>query len=117
MISGRIDWENEEVRQLLASREWFPGEVKPSPNTLHRWRQHGVVVGGEIVVLEAFKMGHWWYTSKEAVARFIERQNPPAPPARPTSPGGESSPAKSPRGSKRHQQAVRELEKMGLKSG
>ncbi|MEZ6232902.1 MAG: DUF1580 domain-containing protein [Phycisphaerales bacterium] len=48
----------------------FPN--RPHIKLVYRWRRKGV--GG--VVLESFRVGGKWYTSEQAIERFLERQNP-----------------------------------------
>lgn len=57
------------------------------PATLHRWRQRGC----RGIMLEAIRVGSTWYTSVEAMQRFVDRltvdANPDAvmePPHRPS---------------------------------
>ncbi|MEM9366388.1 MAG: DUF1580 domain-containing protein [Planctomycetota bacterium] len=41
---------------------------RPDKSTMHRWRQRGV--GG--VKLEAIRLGSQWFTSRQAITRFID---------------------------------------------
>lgn len=78
-------------------------------STLLRWITHGARnPAGEIVRLEAIRLGNRWMTSRAALQRFAERLTPavdtPAPPAPRT-------PKARERASER---AARELEKIGI---
>ena len=53
------------------ARQFFPGARKPSLNSMHRWATRGT--GG--VVLESLRVGHYRYTSKEAVMRYLSAIN------------------------------------------
>jgi len=57
-------------------REFPPNGVADA--TMARWYGKGVTVKatGEVVKLETFKIGGRRLTSKEAIARFIAKQNP-----------------------------------------
>jgi hypothetical protein len=48
----------------------LPG--RPAPHTLARWIQQGLLVAGRRVKLEGVRIGRRWFTSHEAIARFIE---------------------------------------------
>lgn len=84
--------EHEERIPLKSASRLFAG--KPTYQTLLRWVNVGIKVQGVPVRLEHIKEGWYLYTSREAVTRFIRRQNPhldcgqsPTPPA--SSPGHE----------------------------
>ncbi len=76
-----------------------------SDATMARWVQKGVVVKatGSVVKLETAVIGGRRFTSKEAVARFIARQNPDQSPAAPV-----ITPAQRRRQSAAAQQALQE---------
>jgi hypothetical protein len=53
-----------------------PG-IRCHPATLTRWILKGVrTPDGRVVKLEALRIGHKWVTSREALRRFVEAQNP-----------------------------------------
>lgn len=51
----------------------------PTRQTLHRWRTVGILVNGVRVHLEMRRVGSTWWTSKEAVQRWLEATNPTTP--------------------------------------
>jgi len=66
-----LDVTTETLVEFQQAAGEFPGERRPALATLHRWRQRGV----RGVKLETLLVGGRRYTSKEAISRFIERQN------------------------------------------
>jgi hypothetical protein len=80
-----------------------------NPATIYRWIAEGVKLpSGEVVRLEAYRMGSRWLTTVEALERFAERQTPrfdadPAPAPR--------TPASRRRAA---ENAARELERIGI---
>lgn len=66
-----IDAETETLIPFAEARTAFPGGKRLSLATLHRWRLHGV----RGTRLETCLIGGMRYTSREAIARFIARQN------------------------------------------
>lgn len=72
-----IDVQSEKLLTLAECREAFPGGKRLSLATLHRWRLNGV----RGTRLETVLVGGMRYTSREAIARFIERQNADESPA------------------------------------
>jgi hypothetical protein len=84
---------------------------RPHLSTLVRWITSGVrTVGGEVIRLEAVRLGSKWVTSREALARFVSRLTPALDqgPAEGTKP---RSPAARDRASRR---AERALAKIGI---
>lgn len=78
-------------------------------STLLRWIMRGARnPAGDMVRLEAIRLGNRWMTSREALQRFAERLTPTADIAAPPTP--RSSTARQ-RASER---AARELEKIGI---
>jgi len=63
----------EELIPFAQAREAFPGRKRIGLATLHRWRLQGV----RGAVLETLVVGGVRFTSREAIARFIEAQNDP----------------------------------------
>lgn len=66
-----IDVNNESLLSLAEARSAFPGGKRISAATIQRWRLNGV----RGVILETVRIGGLRYTSREAVARFIAKQN------------------------------------------
>jgi hypothetical protein len=66
-----IDVQSETLLTLCEARTAFPGGKRLALATLHRWRLHGV----RSVRLETLLIGGLRYTSREAIARFIQAQN------------------------------------------
>jgi hypothetical protein len=99
-----IDVESETLVQFPDARSAFPGDRRISLATLHRWRQKGV----RGVKLETKLIGGFRYTSREAIARFIEAQNADDVPC---------APAITPAQRRRQSEAARqELVKIGVAS-
>ena len=69
---GTVGMMNEDLVLFSEAGAAFPAGRNPSPATLHRWRLKGVCGG---VVLETVKIGGARYTSRQAIQRFIARQN------------------------------------------
>lgn len=62
----------------------IPGRYgEPTRQSLRRWAAVGILVNGQRVKLEARRVGGTWWTSKEAVARFIDAMNPDNVPPEP----------------------------------
>jgi hypothetical protein len=83
-------------------------------STLLRWIQRGARNPvGEIVRLEAIRIGSRWMTSREALQRFAERLTPPTSGVTATSPHtpGPRTPTARQRASER---AARELDCIGI---
>ncbi|MFO1006974.1 MAG: DUF1580 domain-containing protein [Planctomycetaceae bacterium] len=66
-----IDAAVETLIPFRDARTAFPGGKRLSLATLHRWRLHGV----RGTRLETILVGGMRYVSREAISRFIERQN------------------------------------------
>ena len=66
-----IDVQSEKLLTLAECREAFPGGKRLALATIQRWRLRGV----RGVILETIRIGGMRYTSREAIARFIARQN------------------------------------------
>lgn len=63
-------------KKLLTLTEAFrPLPSPPSPATIWRWRTRG----SNGAKLDCVRIGKRWYTSHEAVARFVAAQNRPTP--------------------------------------
>ena len=77
-----IDTDVETLISFFDAREAFPGGKRLALATLHRWRLHGV----RGTKLETCLIGGLRYTSREAISRFIERQNADESPAPSISP-------------------------------
>jgi hypothetical protein len=76
-----IDVEHERLIGVSAAARLLPpnrGERPVHPSCILRWITSGVRVGGEIVRLEALRLGGRWVTSVEALQRFGEAQTPRA---------------------------------------
>jgi hypothetical protein len=96
----------EAARRLPSYRRGSP----VSPSTLWRWITDGVKLpGGQMVRLEAARLGGRWLTSVEALARFAAAQTP-------TFGGGGSPPEPPPAAPTRSraQRAAEELSKAGI---
>lgn len=75
-------FESEEKLSVSKARHLFP--ESPGPDTVLRWILTGLKVprGGR-VKLEAMRSGGKWFTSREAISRFLASQNEgPEPRAR-----------------------------------
>lgn len=70
---------------LSAAGRLFPGHrggTAVDPSTVFRWVTRGAKTpAGELVKLEAVRVGGRWLTSRGAVARFVTALTPPAAPA------------------------------------
>ena len=82
-----------------------------NPSTVFRWAFSGVrLPSGELLRLEAVRIGGRWLTSSEALERFAARQTPQF-----------AEPTPTPRSSSARQKAAaaasRECEKLGLRPG
>jgi hypothetical protein len=99
---------------LSAAGRLFPahrGVGTVGPSTVFRWLTKGArATGGQLVKLEAVRVGGRWLTSRGAVARFVQALTSASTPV----PG---TPAPPPRSSaarqKASERAGRELEKRG----
>jgi hypothetical protein len=81
------DLMNETLTPFALAAKELPGKGGKgcSPSTLWRWHRDGVPgPDGQAVHLEAIRIGTLWYTSKEAVRRFVtvlnSRKTATAPP-------------------------------------
>lgn len=108
-----IDLLKETTRGLSEAARRLPSARQGKPVTLScmlRWIMKGVrLPDGQIVRLEAVRLGGRWITSDEALQRFVEAQTPdfaveetPAPPRSPTARQRASS------------KAARRVEKLGI---
>ncbi|WP_413430908.1 DUF1580 domain-containing protein [Crateriforma spongiae] len=48
---------------------------RPDKATMTRWIQRGVGEGDAKVKLEAIRLGRQWFTSRQAITRFIEARS------------------------------------------
>src|SRR5262249_3804223 len=107
-----IDLRNETTLSLTAAARMLPPGRRGRPVTLScvlRWILDGVKLpSGEVVRLEASRLGGRWITSVEALERFAERQTPRLDEDHAPGPG---SPTKRQRASER---AAKELERVGI---
>lgn len=75
---GNAFFNGETLITLNDAIAYFPN--RPHIKLVYRWRRKGV----DGVVLESVRVGRRWYTSAQAIKRFLERQNPhlqqPEPP-------------------------------------
>ena len=98
---------------LSAAGRMFPahrGVGTVDPSTVFRWVTKGAkTVGGQVVKLDAVRVGGRWLTSRGAVARFVQALTPATEPASALPPVSRT-PAARLRASER---AGRELEKRG----
>lgn len=79
-VGMTIDVQSETLISFSDARSAFPGiDRRLSLATLHRWRLNGV----RGVKLETVLIGGLRYTSREAIARFIQAQNANDAPAAP----------------------------------
>ncbi|WP_397570456.1 DUF1580 domain-containing protein [Schlesneria sp. T3-172] len=67
-----IDTSKEALIAFSQARDCFPGRRTVSLATLHRWRLRGV----RGVKLETCLVGDRRFTTRQAISRFIEAQNP-----------------------------------------
>jgi len=65
----------EQLIPFAQARDAFPGRKRVGLATLHRWRLQGVRGG---VKLETLVVGGVRFTSREAIARFVDLQNDPS---------------------------------------
>src|SRR5262245_137676 len=107
-----LDLKTETVIPLAAAAKLVPPGRRGKRthlSTLLRWITVGAKAStGEVVRLEAVRLGSRWLTSREALQRFAERLTPRL----------EAAPAQQPRSPASRQQAAeraaRELDKLGL---
>jgi hypothetical protein len=75
-----IDIANEQIISLKAAAKMLPSGRRGRPvnhATIFRWILDGVCSpSGEIVRLDAVRMGGRWITSVQALQRFVEAQTP-----------------------------------------
>jgi hypothetical protein len=75
-----IELRNETVISLSAAAAMLPPGRRGRPvsiSCVFRWITKGVrLPSGEVVYLEALRVGGRWLTSVEALQRFAERQTP-----------------------------------------
>jgi hypothetical protein len=103
-----IDYESESIITLgEACRAFPPNGV--SDATMARWIQRGVKVKsiGAFVRLETLVLGGRRVTSKEAIGRFIQAQNPVDVPAAPVITASQRR--------RQSESARQELERMGVR--
>ena len=109
-----LDLTSEIPLSLAAAARLVPAArngKKTHLSTLLRWILQGVrLPSGEVVRLEAIRLGSRWMTSKAALQRFAERQTPKVGVV-PTPTSGLRSPACRQRDSER---AAADLEGMGF---
>jgi hypothetical protein len=83
-----IDLQNEQLLGLAEIANLLPPGRRRRPvvaSTILRWVIHGVkLASGEVVRLEAVRLGGRWLSSAEALARFAAAQTPTLGDARPT---------------------------------
>ncbi len=99
---------------LSAAGRLFPahrGEGTVDPSTVFRWvTKGGKTVGGQVVKLEAVRVGGRWLTSRAALARFVAALTPAADPTpKPLAPVSRTTAARQ----KASERAAHELEKRG----
>ncbi len=99
---------------LSAAGRMFPahrGEGTVDPSTVFRWVNRGAkTAGGQMVKLEAVRVGGRWLTSRGAVARFVQALTPAADPVPKPLTATPRTPAARLRASER---AGRELDQRG----
>lgn len=66
-----IDIHKETMRSLCKATRTIRGDLKLHPSTLMRWMTKGC----RGIVLEGQKIGGRWYTSDEAIDRFLAKLN------------------------------------------
>jgi hypothetical protein len=80
------------------------------PSCVFRWMRDGVrLPTGELLRLEGFRLAGRWLTSREALARFVDRQNAGRESA--SAPPAIRTPTRRQRAADR---AARKLEKLGI---
>jgi hypothetical protein len=81
---------------LPAAARLFPGHrggAAVNPSTVFRWVTKGVrVAGGQLVRLEAVRVGCRWLTSRGAVSRFVAHLTATTPAGAPAANGSRSRP-------------------------
>jgi hypothetical protein len=106
-----INLQTEATLSLAAAARMIPSGRRGRPcnlSTIFRWIIDGVrLPSGEVVRLEAVRLGGRWLTSAEAIQRFADRHTP--------EPGEKPLPTRTPntRG-KAATKAGKELERAGL---
>ncbi|HKB41964.1 MAG TPA: DUF1580 domain-containing protein [Gemmataceae bacterium] len=108
-----IDLSHEDLLPLTAACRVIPpgrNGRRTHLSTLLRWIINGVrAPGGDVVRLEAVRLGGRWLTSAQALQRFGERLTPPQDGApRPAAPRTAGAAARASR------RAAEELERLGL---
>jgi hypothetical protein len=118
-----IDLTTETPMSLSQAARWAPPGRRGSPTSLPcllRWILHGSRdPNGELVKLEALRLGGRWVTTREAIQRFAERLTPRIDDSG-SSISTTSSPSRPRRRMRRQQEnaiarAERELDKLGVK--
>lgn len=68
---------NEQLLSLAQAARQLPGRNGKTTHiaTLHRWTRGGIKTPHGIVFLETMKVGGLCVTSREAIARFVEKLN------------------------------------------
>ena len=107
-----IDLTRESALSLAQAADLLPpgrGGARPTLGCVLRWVLKGAKSpSGELVRLEAIRLGGRWLTSREALQRFAERLTPSL----------DSEPPPAPRTANQRRRAsevaARELEKMGV---
>jgi hypothetical protein len=106
----------EELLTVAAAAREFPSRNggRASAATVWRWTVTGVRTRGGRVKLERIKIGAFFYTSREAIVRFLAALNEPAdaPAATIKTAGQRERDAK--RANQRAERAGRELERRGF---
>jgi hypothetical protein len=106
---------NETIVSIREGAALYPGRrhgKKLNFSTLWRWIINGIrAADGQVVRLEAVRLGARWVTSREAIARFSARLTPPT-----TETTGSAGNLRTPSQRQRESQAAaQELEKIGIK--
>jgi hypothetical protein len=108
-----IDIATEQLIPLTQAARLVPpghGGRKTHISTLLRWISPGVrLPGGQLVRLEALRVGSRWCTSSPALQRFFEALTPT-----PTGGSGPEMPRSSAARQRASERAGKELERMGL---
>jgi hypothetical protein len=109
-----IDLATETLLSLPEAAHALPAGRRKRPvsvSCIFRWIASGVKLSsGEVVRLEAIRLGGRWLTSKEALQRFAEAQTPQLDDS---APAGQVA-AKPEKAARRSERAAVELEKLGI---
>lgn len=102
---------NENIVSIHEVAAMFPGRRRGKPlnfSTVWRWILKGIRRGdGQVIRLEACRLGARWVTSREAILRFSARLTPPT--------DAEAEPLRTPTARKKANDAAkRKLEKLGI---